>query len=264
MSRVTAEPVLYEKRGRTAYVTLNRPAALNALDSRCHLELLEIFEDFRDDPEVWVAILTGAGERAFCAGADLKELASHDGNGGPPSEQPVWGGITRDFECSKPIIAAVNGLAFGGGTELVLACDIAVAAEHARFGLTEPRVGVVAGAGGLHRLPRQIPLKEAMGMLLTGRRIAAQEARALGLVNEVVPAAELMAAAERWAGEILECSPTSVRISKEAVLAGLGHGSVDDAIAADGERLERLFASEDFKEGPRAFAEKRKPEWKGR
>ena len=257
---VSAEPILYEKRGRTAYVTLNRPAALNALDSRCHVKLREVFEDFRDDPEVWVAILTGAGERAFCAGADLKEVASHGGNG----DAPVWGGITRDFECSKPIVAAINGLAFGGGTELVLACDVAVAAEHAQFGLTEPRVGVVAGAGGLHRLPRQIPLKHAMGMLLTGRRIAAQEAHGLGLVNEVVPGGELMAAAERWAAEILECSPTSVRITKEAVLAGLSRGSVDDAIAADAERLARLFASEDFKEGPRAFAEKRKPEWTGK
>jgi enoyl-CoA hydratase/carnithine racemase len=256
---VSAEPILYEKRGRTAYVTLNRPAALNALDSRCHVKLREVFEDFRDDPEVWVAILTGAGERAFCAGADLKEVASHGGNG----DAPVWGGITRDFECSKPIVAAINGLAFGGGTELVLASDIAVAAEHAQFGLTEPRVGVVAGAGGLHRLPRQIPLKHAMGMLLTGRRIGAHEALALGLVNEVVPEPQLIAAAERWAGEILECSPTSVRISKEAVLAGLRHGSVDEAIAADRERLTRLLASEDFKEGPRAFTEKRRPEWTG-
>ena len=260
MPRAPGEPIQYEKRDRIAHVTLNRPAALNALDSRCHFELRAAFEDFRDDPEVWVAILTGAGERAFCAGADLTEVAISGGNGGAPA----WGGITRDFECSKPIIAAVNGLAFGGGTELVLACDVAVAAEHAQFGLTEPRVGVVAGAGGLHRLPRQIPLKHAMGMLLTGRRIGAHEAHGLGLVNEVVPGGELMAAAERWAAEILECSPTSVRITKEAVLAGLSRGSVDDAIAADGERLARLFASEDFKEGPRAFAEKRKPEWTGK
>src|SRR5262249_11386184 len=162
-----------------------------------------IFEDYRDDPETWVAILTGAGDRAFCAGADLKEVA--DSNG---SADTVWGGITRDFECFKPIIAAVNGVAFGGGTELVLAADIVVAADTARFGLTEPRVGVIAGAGGLLRLPRQIPLKRAMGLILTGGRLDAQEAYSLGLVNEVVPASELMQAAERWAGEILACSPT--------------------------------------------------------
>ena len=143
------EHTIYEKRGRIAYVTINRPNSMNALNSRCHVELRHIFEDYRDDPELWVAILTGAGERAFCAGADLKEVA--DSNA---LADTVWGGITRDFECFKPLIAAVNGVAFGGGTELVLAADIVVAADTARFGLTEPRVGVIAGAGGLQRLPR--------------------------------------------------------------------------------------------------------------
>src|SRR5262249_17340386 len=149
------------------------------------------------------------GERAFCAGADLKEgeRLRAQGRQDELMAQP-WGAITRDFECWKPIIAAVNGVALGGGTELVLACDIAVAADHAQFGLTEPRVGVMAGAGGIHRLVRQIPMKVAMGMLLTGRRVGAAEAAAIGLVNEVVPASELMATAQRWAEQIVECSPT--------------------------------------------------------
>ena len=247
------EHIIYEKRDHVAYVTINRPESMNALNTRCHIELREIFEDYRDDPECWVAILTGAGDRAFCAGADLKEVA--DGNA---SRTLPWGGITRDFECFKPIIAAVNGMAFGGGTELVLAADTA------RFGLTEPRVGVVAGAGGLQRLPRQIPLKRAMGLILTGGRMDAHEAYTLGLVNEVVPAADLMEAAHRWAGEILLCSPTSVRLSKEIVIRSLEHASVADAFATQDEPLSRLFASEDFKEGPRAFAEKRTPAWTGR
>lgn len=255
---MTYEHIVYEKRERIAYVTINRPGSLNALNSRCHVELREIFEDYRDDPSTWVAILTGAGDRAFCAGADLKEVASGDA-----AANTVWGGITRNFECFKPIIAAVNGMAFGGGTELVLASDIVIAADHAHFGLTEPRVGVIAGAGGLQRLPRQVPLKRAMGLILTGGRVDAHEAYRLGLVNEVVPAAELMAAAERWAGEVLACSPTSVRLSKEVVLRGLEHASVEEAFESQEDPVRRLLASDDFKEGPRAFAEKRKPEWKG-
>ena len=253
------EHTIYEKRGRIAYVTINRPNSMNALNSRCHVELRHIFEDYRDDPELWVAILTGAGERAFCAGADLKEVA--DSNA---LADTVWGGITRDFECFKPLIAAVNGVAFGGGTELVLAADVVVAADTARFGLTEPRVGVIAGAGGLQRLPRQIPLTRAMGLILTGGRMDAQEAYSLGLVNEVVPAAELMQAAERWAGEILACSPTSVRLSKEVIIRGLEHASVEEAFETQEDPIRRLLASEDFKEGPRAFSEKRPPKWRGR
>jgi enoyl-CoA hydratase/carnithine racemase len=174
-----------------------------------------------------------------------------------------FGGITRGFECMKPLIAAVNGVAVGGGFEIVLACDLVVAAEHARFGLPEPRVGLIAAAGGLHRLPQQIPLKQAMGLLLTGRLISAQEAYRVGLVNEVVPAAELMAAAERWANEILECSPLCVQLTKEAALAGLSL-PIEEAMQLDQPFLERLLSSEDFVEGPKAFTEKRKPRWTGR
>src|SRR3954470_16565274 len=256
---------IYEKRGRIAYVTLNRPEVMNALHLEAHLELAEIWEDFRDDPEVWVAILTGAGERAFSAGNDLKVTAARTANGGEVQGEarPPFGRITRDFDCPKPLIAAVNGVALGGGLEMALACDIIVAADHARFGLPEPRVGLFAGAGGVHRLARPIPFKAAMGPLLTGRLFGAEEAWRLGLVNEVVPAPDLMACAQRWAQEILECSPLSVQLTKEAALDGLTH-SVDDALARDEDRVRRLLASADFVEGPKAFAERRKPLWTGR
>jgi enoyl-CoA hydratase/carnithine racemase len=256
---------IYEKRGRIAYVTLNRPEVMNALHLEAHLELAEIWEDFRDDPEVWVAILTGAGERAFSAGNDLKVTAERTASGGEVqgAARPPFGRITRDFDCPKPLIAAVNGVALGGGLEMALACDIIVAADHARFGLPEPRVGLFAAAGGVHRLARQIPFKPAMGLLLTGRMFGAEVAWRLGLVNEVVPAADLMPAAERWAQEILECSPLSVQLTKEAALDGLAY-SVDDALARDEDRVRRLLASADFVEGPKAFAERRKPRWTGR
>jgi enoyl-CoA hydratase/carnithine racemase len=255
----------YEKQGRIAYITLNRPEVMNALHLEAHLELAEIWEDFRDDPDVWVAILTGAGERAFSAGNDLKATARRttDGNDVQGDARPPFGRITREFDCSKPMIAAVNGVALGGGLELALACDIIVAADHARFGLPEPRVGLFAGAGGIHRLARQVPFKVAMGLLLTGRMFGAEEAHRIGLVNEVVPLAELMATAERWAAEILECSPLSVQLTKESALDGLQH-SVDEALARDRGRVTRLLASADFVEGPKAFSEKRKPQWTGR
>jgi dehydration protein DpgD len=255
----------YEKRGRIAYVTLNRPHVMNALHLEAHLELKEIWEDFRDDPELWVAIVTGAGERAFSAGNDLKVTAERTAGGGDVQgrARPPFGRITSDFECPKPMIAAVNGVAVGGGLEMALACDIVIAADHARFGLPEPRVGLFAGAGGVHRLARQVPFKIAMGLLLTGRIFPAHEAHRIGLVNEVVPLADLMATAERWAAEILECSPLSVGLTKEAAFDGLLH-DVDGALERDRSRRDRLLASADFVEGPKAFSEKRKPRWTGR
>ncbi|HEV7237466.1 MAG TPA: enoyl-CoA hydratase-related protein, partial [Ktedonobacteraceae bacterium] len=243
---------IYEKRGHIAYVTINRPEVMNALHYDTSVELSEIFTDFKQDDESWVAIVTGAGNRAFSAGNDLKATAAATARGEKMSDKNVpFGGITNGFACSKPIIAAVNGVAVGGGFEIALACDIIIAAEHARFGLPEPRVGLVAGAGGMHRLPQQIPLKQAMGMMLTGKQITAQEAYRMGFVNEVVPGTELMAAAERWASEILACSPLSVRLTKEAVLAGLTY-PVEEAMQRDRPLLQRLLASQDFVEGPKA------------
>lgn len=252
--------VLYEKRDRIAYVTINRSASLNALHPAASREMGQVFRDFRDDPSARVAILTGSGDRAFCAGYDLKAAAERADRA--PAEDVPFGGITRGFECWKPIIAAVNGFALGGGMELVLASDIAIAADRAEFGLPEPRVGYVAVAGGVHRLMRQAPTKHALGMLLTGQRIGAAEALRLGLVNEVVAAGDLLAAAERWARLILECAPLSVQATKQMAFEGLAL-PVEEAIARRYPMYEKAKTSPDFIEGPRAFAEKRRPDWVG-
>ena len=255
------EFIVYEKRGRIAYLTINRPDRLNALHPPANSEIRDAMTDFRDDPDAWVAIITGAGERAFSAGNDLKYTAERGRHRRPVGSAP-FGGITSDFECWKPIIAAVNGFALGGGLELALACDIIVAAEHAEVGLPEVRVGLVAGAGGVHRLPRHVPLKVAMGMMLTGRRIPAQEAYRIGLVNEVVPQSKLMETAEGWASDILKGAPLSVRASKQMALSGLPW-PFEIAMGRTYSEHERAKASDDFVEGPRAFAEKRKPNWTG-
>ena len=252
---------LYEKKGRIAYVTINRPDRMNALHPPTNAEMRQIFTDFRDDPDVWVAILTGAGDRAFCAGNDLKHTAERDKDPSRAGGNVAMRDITTDFTCWKPIIAAVNGYALGGGLELAMACDIIVAADHAELGLPEVRVGLVAGTG-VHRLPRHLPLKLAMGMMLTGRRISAHEAHRIGLVNEVVPKADLLAAAERWAGEILEGGPLMVRATKQAVTEGLD-STLDIALSRTYSEIQRAAASADRIEGPRAFAEKRKPNWTG-
>lgn len=254
------EFVRYEKRQRVAWITINRPEVMNALHPPANEELQRVWDDFAADPEVWVAVLTGAGDRAFSAGNDLKYSAVH---GVPRMPPGGFGGLTARFDLWKPVIAAVNGFALGGGFELVLACDIAVAAEHARFGLPEVRVGLVAAAGGVHRLPRQVPLKLALGMMLTGKQLTSAEAAELGLVNEVVPGGELAAAAERWATAILECSPLAVRASKQAALCGLGR-PLPEAMTAKYPLLREAMRSEDLREGMKAFAEKRRPVWKGR
>jgi enoyl-CoA hydratase/carnithine racemase len=257
--------VLYEKKGRIAYITLNRPEVMNAVHPPAHAELWNVWTDFRDDPDVWVAILTGAGEKAFSAGNDLKYQAEHSGDARAMQVKDPggFGGTTYKFECNKPMIAAVNGFALGGGLEMALVCDIIIAADHAKLGLPEPTVGLMAGAGGVHRLPRQLPLKLAMGMILSARPISAQEAYRIGLVNEVVPLKDLMATAEKWANDILRCSPLSIRASKEAAMKGLGM-PLEQALATNFWGQQVLKQSEDYIEGPKAFAEKRPPQWKGR
>ena len=256
------EFIRYEQKGRIAYVTINRPDLLNALHPPADEEMLKAFSEFRDAPDAWVAIVTGTGERAFSVGRDLKHFAEHGRQRNDSQNRAAFAGITSDFTCWKPIIAAVNGYALGGGLELALSCDIIVAAEHAELGLPESRVGLVAEAGGVHRLPRHIPLKLAMGMMLTGRRITAQEAYRVGLVNEVVPPVELMPAAERWANEILEAAPLSARASKQMAMGGLDR-PLDVAMGRTYSEFERAMASGDSIEGPKAFVEKRKPRWTG-
>jgi enoyl-CoA hydratase/carnithine racemase len=251
-----------EREGRLLIVTIDRPEVMNALHPAANQELEKVFDAFADDPDQWVAIITGSGDRAFSAGNDLKFQAQ--GGGELVIAQKGFGGLTSRYDNVKPIIAAVNGVAMGGGFEIALACDLIVASENAIFALPEPRVGLAALAGGVHRLPRQIGLKHAMGMILTGRRVSAQEGHTLGFVNEVVPAADLMAAARRWADAILECAPLSVRASKQAAMEGLGAGSIDEAMQRRYEQIHAMLKSEDFIEGPRAFAEKRKPNWTGR
>ena len=250
-----------EREGRLLVVTLDRPEVMNALHPPANFELERVFDAFVADPELWVAILTGAGDRAFCAGNDLKYQASVGGKLEIP--RTGFAGLTSRFDNPKPVIAAVNGVAMGGGFEIALACDLIVAAEGATFALPEPRVGLAALAGGIHRLPRQIGQKHAMGMLLTGRRVSAPEAARLGFVNEVVPKGEALAGAKRWAAQILECAPLSVRTSKEAAYKGLEVG-LAEAMSARYEGLTRMVKSEDFLEGPRAFSEKRPPQWKAR
>jgi crotonobetainyl-CoA hydratase len=259
---MTYEFAKVERKGRITIVTLNRPEVMNAMHSPAHFELHRVFDEFANDPEQWIAIVTGAGEKAFSAGNDLKWQAAGGKRGWDKSG---FAGLTERFDCDKPIIAAVNGVAMGGGFEIALACDLIIAAENAVFALPEPRVGLAALAGGLHRLPRQIGLKRAMGMILTGRHVSAREGFELGFVNEVVAQGQALAAAERWANLILQNGPMSIRASKQTIHRGLGV-SLEQAMAEqrDYPAVRALAASEDYIEGPKAFAEKRAPQWKGR
>ncbi len=257
--------ITVEKKDHVTTLTINRPEVMNALHPPCCLEMDQALNEFSDTPDDWVCILTGAGERAFSAGDDLKWQAQHGTEAVFEAVQRCRGGyagIAVRFDCFKPIIAAVNGVALGGGFDVVLSCDLIVAAEHARFGLPEPRVGLMA-QGSVPRLLRRIPYYHAMDLILTGRTISATEAHGMGLVNEVVPADGLIEAALRWASEILECAPLAIRASKEAAIKGAPL-PLEEALALRLPGMEAMISSEDLREGPRAFAEKRKPVWRGK
>jgi len=254
--------LLYEKKGRLAYITIDRPRALNSLDPQTFRELSDALIDFRDDNDIWVAILTGSGSRAFCVGADIKEMLPllndirNEWWRMPPT-------ILRGLELWKPIIAAVNGHALGGGMELALACDLRIAAEHATFGAPEVNLGIIPGWGGTQRLPRVIPSAKAAEMIFFGQRIDAQEAYRIGLVNKVVPKEELMTTVEEWAQKLCELPPLAVRASKEAMIRGTGM-NLEDGLMLESRLMDVVVASEDHKEARDAWLEKRKPTLKGR
>jgi enoyl-CoA hydratase/carnithine racemase len=222
-----------------------------------------VWADYIADEDLWVAILTGAGERAFSVGADLKYFAE-DEHAQYLRKPEGRQGHALD-NCCKPVIAALNGYAVGGGLEMALQCDIILACEHAKIGLPEPRRGLLADTGGVLKLPKRIPFHLAMGLILTGRFISAQDAHHMGLVNEVVPLSNLMKTAQYWADEILECAPLSVQAAKQIILEAMDPTKEITAETIETLGLvQRLRASEDFRDGPLAFAEKRKPLWKGK
>ncbi len=248
-----------EKDNHIMTVTLERPDRLNALHPPANAELGEVFDDFANDDDMWVAIITGRG-RGFSAGNDLRYQAE----GGERVPMPRgFAGLTSRFDLQKPVIAAVNGVSMGGGFEIALACDLIIASEKALFALPEPKVGLAALAGGLNRLPRQIGSKRALGMILTGRHVSAEEGLALGFVNEVVPHDDLMNAAKRWANDICQCAPLSIRASKDVVYRSLDCASLQESMKVGYESVQAMIRSEDFIEGPKAFSEKRPPNWKG-
>ncbi len=253
------EYCLVDKDNHIMTVRLNRPDRLNALHPLANAELGEVFDDFAQDDDMWVAVITGEG-RGFSAGNDLRYQAE----GGERVPTPKgFAGLTSRFDMNKPVIAAVNGVAMGGGFEIALACDLIIASDKAVFALPEPKVGLAALAGGLNRLPRQIGSKRALGMILTGRHVSAQEGLQLGFVNEVVPHEDLMEATMRWAQQIAECAPLSIRASKEVVYKSLDMG-LEESMAQKYDAVQAMIKSEDFIEGPKAFAEKRPPNWQGR
>jgi crotonobetainyl-CoA hydratase/dehydration protein DpgD len=263
-----ALPVRYEKKGHAAWITLDRPNKLNAMNLPMHEQLARIWDDFEQDDKIWVGVLTGAGQRSFSVGQDLTELAGRLRDGARSTTfgsrgLPGWPRLTERFSLSKPLIARVNGYALGGGFELALACDIVIAAEHATFALPEARHGLIAGAGGVFRLSQQAPLKVALGHLMTGRSMTAQRAYQLGLVNEVVPLERLNECVNGWVEDILACAPLAVRAAKEAALHAVTT-PVEQAFATRYVWEEQRMNSKDAAEGPQAFTEKRTPHWLGR
>ncbi|MCW2779493.1 MAG: enoyl-CoA hydratase [Frankiales bacterium] len=262
----TAEPsVLVERRGHVLLVTLNRPAVRNAVDADLAARLSAAIDLAEDDADVRCVVLTGAGDKAFCAGADLKALGRGERPFAPGRERDGFGGFVGRAT-STPVVAAVGAQALGGGTELVLACDLVVAADTAAFGLPEVHRGLFAAAGGVFRLPQQLPRKVAMRMVLTGEPMTAAEALRWGLVNEVVPAADVLEVALRLAGQVAAGAPLAVQASKRLAVGAVdGHVASEEEVWVRNEReVAAVTASADTAEGITAFLEKRPPVWSGR
>jgi len=251
------------KNNHVTSVLLNRPDAMNAITPEMHHELQAAFDDFASDSDQFVAVIRGAGERAFCAGSDLKNIAAGGFKAYPKSG---YAGLIERFDLNKPLIAAVDGFALGGGFEVALACDIIIASNRSSFGLPEPLVGAVALGGGVHRLARQIGLKQAMGMVLTADSVSAEEGFRMGFVTQIVEPDALDATVIEVCEKILRCAPLSVAASKEAILVGLGEPDIATAICEQ-ENYPAFYKwrrAEDTVEGPKAFAQKRAPKWQGK
>lgn len=263
-SKVSYEFIVVAEQDHLTRITLNRPDVLNAINQQMHDELQQALDHFASNDQQYLAVIEGAGERAFCAGSDLKSMAKL----GRPHVYPRSGyaGLIERFDLDKPLIAAVDGVAVGGGFEIALACDLIIATTRSRFGLPEPLVGAVALGGGMHRLARQIGLKRAMGMILTGDMVDAQTGLELGFITDLVTAAELEASVNAWCERILKCAPLATRASKQTVMRGLDEPSLAAAMTAQADypAFSSWYESEDRHEGALAFAEKRDPNWQGK
>lgn len=271
--------ILVDVRDHVMTVTLNRPEARNAMNLPLLAQLCRAWLRLRDDPDIWVAIVTGAGDRAFCAGGDLKSFipqvagrseqirtgearldwGDEDVSDLPPNASTV--AVLRDVEIWKPIIGAVNGFCTAGGLEMLQGTDIRLASENATFGIFEPRWGLFPGGGSTVKLVRQVPFSRAMELLITGRLVSAEEAYRMGLVSKVVPLAELMPEARRLAGDICDCGPLAVQAIKKSVQRGM-RMTMAEHLKYEEQLSSEVFMTEDAREGLRAFAEKRKPRWR--